>query len=90
MTDTPDQDLSVENALLRGSLWITANALREYHDSPHFELDDATLDSIRSATANGDKYLPELPVRVVDEQGKTVAHIRKTLYIRRKQPKHNA
>ena len=58
--------------------------------SAHFELDDATLDTIRSATANGDKYLPELPVRVVDEQGKTVAHIRKTLYIRRKQPKHNA
>lgn len=55
-----------------------------------FELDDAVLDTIRLATANGDKYLPELPVRVVDERGETVAHIRKTLYIRRKKSKLDA
>jgi hypothetical protein len=39
-TPTDPQDLKVENALLRGSLWLTANALKEYHDSPHFEIED--------------------------------------------------
>ena len=55
-----------------------------------FELDEQQVAAIVNATANGDKCLPELAVRVVDEQGQTVATIRKTLYIRRKQPKHNA
>ncbi len=54
-----------------------------------FELDETTLGAIKAATDSGDKYLPELPVRVVDEQGETVAHIRKTLYIRKKKPRHN-
>jgi hypothetical protein len=35
MTDT-----NVENAILRGSLYLAASALREYHDAPHFEIDD--------------------------------------------------
>ena len=34
-----------------------------------FTLDDATLATIRAATAHGDKYLPELTVDVVDEHG---------------------
>lgn len=38
MTETLDTE--VENVLLRGSLWLTANALKEYHDAPHFEIDD--------------------------------------------------
>jgi hypothetical protein len=33
-------DLSVENALLRGSLFLAARALRDYQDAPHFEIDD--------------------------------------------------
>jgi hypothetical protein len=38
---TADQsDLRVENALLRGSLWLATRALRGYHDAPHFEIDD--------------------------------------------------
>ena len=32
--------LNVENALLRGNLFLTASALKDYHDSPHFEIDD--------------------------------------------------
>lgn len=55
-----------------------------------FELDEATLGAIKAATDNGDKYLPELPVRVVDERGETVAHICKTLYIRKKKPRQCA
>ena len=58
--------------------------------SAMFELDEAILGSIRAATESGEKYLPELPVHVVDEAGQTVAHIRKTLYIRKKKPRHNA
>ena len=38
MTDER-QDLKVENALLRASLWLTGRA-KDYHDSPHFEVDD--------------------------------------------------
>ena len=49
-----------------------------------FRLDDATLDSIRAATADGSKVLPELAVEVVDEGGQVVARVRKTLYVRRK------
>ncbi len=39
MADEP-LDLKVENALLRGCLWVTRQRLREYHDAPHFEIDD--------------------------------------------------
>jgi hypothetical protein len=34
MTDEP-RDLQVENALLRGSLYLTARALRDYLDARH-------------------------------------------------------
>jgi hypothetical protein len=38
---TPEtQDLSVENAVLRATLWRTARALKDYHDSPHRKIDD--------------------------------------------------
>ncbi|WP_020469650.1 hypothetical protein [Zavarzinella formosa] len=37
---TDPQQTEVENALLRGALFLTANALKEYHDAPHFEIDD--------------------------------------------------
>lgn len=39
MTDEP-RDLAVENALLRALLWQTARRLKDYHDAPHFEIDD--------------------------------------------------
>jgi len=35
-----DQPLRVENALLRGVLWLTARALEGYHNAAHFEIDD--------------------------------------------------
>jgi hypothetical protein len=34
------QDLKVENALLRASLFLTARALKDYQDAPHSEIDD--------------------------------------------------
>ena len=45
MTDAPDpaealSQLRVENALLRGCLYLAARALKDYHDAPHFEIDD--------------------------------------------------
>lgn len=49
-----------------------------------FDLDDATLDSIRSATADGDKALHWFQADVVDADGDTVARVRKQVYVRRK------
>src|SRR4051812_17649750 len=42
MTSDP-QDLLVENSLLRASLWLTARALKNYHDAPHVRADDSEL-----------------------------------------------
>lgn len=33
-------DLKIENALLRASLWMTARRLKDYQDSPAFEIED--------------------------------------------------
>lgn len=52
--------------------------------SATFRLTEEMLDEVRHATANGDKFLPEWPVDIVDEQGDVVARVNKTLYIRKK------
>lgn len=52
--------------------------------SADFSLDDETLERIRAATADGEKHLPQWHIDVKDEQGKTVARVTKTLYVRRK------
>lgn len=49
-----------------------------------FKIDQAMLDEIRANTATGEKYLPNYQVTVRDDQGGVVAHVNKTLYIRRK------
>lgn len=49
-----------------------------------FDLDDATLDEIRAATAGGAKHLRWFESRIVDAEGETVAKVRKQLYVRRK------
>ena len=49
-----------------------------------FDLDDATLDRIRAATAQGEKHLLWLPVEVLNAEGEVVARVRKQVYIRRK------
>ncbi len=45
---------------------------------------DEEVDAIRSATATGDKHLPQWTLAVLDEQNEVVATVLKTLYVRRK------
>ena len=49
-----------------------------------FELDEATLDTIRVATAGGAKYLHWFETEVLDAEGEVVARVRKQVYARRK------
>ncbi|UVE17623.1 DUF4442 domain-containing protein [Pseudomonas sp. LS44] len=49
-----------------------------------FRIDDALLSTIRTQTADGDKYLPNLHVEVRDRAGTLVARVHKTLYVRLK------
>ena len=50
----------------------------------NFAIDEALLTDIRTQTAAGDKYLPELHVDVRDGDGTLVARVHKTLYVRLK------
>ncbi len=52
-----------------------------------FSLDDAAIGEIKVRTADGDKFEPTYLVEIVDAQGKLVARVKKTLYIRRKATK---
>ncbi len=52
--------------------------------SAHFQVGEEILTDIRTKTANGEKYLPNYEVDVVDENGVVVARAFKTIYIRRK------
>lgn len=52
-----------------------------------FRLDEAAIAEIKAQTASGDKFEPTFPVDIVDAQGKIVARVRKTIYIRRKASK---
>mgnify|MGYP002780030216 FL=1 len=49
-----------------------------------FTLDEARLEEIRAATADGDKYQPWFETDVVDDDGEVVAQVRKQLHVRRK------
>lgn len=49
-----------------------------------FNIDDATIDSLRSEAAEGEKVLRWFEVDVVDAQGELIAKARKQVYIRRK------
>jgi len=45
---------------------------------------DEEVEAIRTATATGDKHLPQWTLEVLDEEGEVVATVLKTLYVRRK------
>ena len=45
---------------------------------------DEEVEAIRSATANGDKHLPQWTLAILDAQNEVVATVLKTLYVRRK------
>ncbi|WP_448547755.1 DUF4442 domain-containing protein [Thalassotalea fusca] len=49
-----------------------------------FHITDELINDIKKHTESGEKYLPVLPVRVVDEKGDTVVTLNRTLYIRKK------
>ena len=49
-----------------------------------FEVDEAMLEEIRAATANGKKYLRWCETPVVTASGEVVARVRKQLYVREK------
>lgn len=49
-----------------------------------FHIDDAMLDEIRAATADGGKYLHWCANDVVTASGEVVARVRKQIYVRRK------
>ena len=50
-----------------------------------FTLTDELLQDIKKNTANGEKYLPIIPVQIVDEEGEIIAKVNKTIYVRKKQ-----
>ena len=70
MTTEP-KDLAVENALLRGSLWLTARALKDYKESPRKKIEvdglpmlEVTIrqslhDKAAEALARADKMLKD-------------------------------
>jgi acyl-coenzyme A thioesterase PaaI-like protein len=49
-----------------------------------FLITDALIADIVAHTAEGEKYLPEIPVFVKDSHGEVVAKLNRTLYIRKK------
>ena len=49
-----------------------------------FKLDDAVINEVIAAAANGDKVLRWFDTDVIDVDGEVVAKVRKQLYIRRK------
>lgn len=49
-----------------------------------FELDDASLQTLRAETAGGDKYLHWFQTDITDAQGEVIARVRKQIYARRK------
>ena len=55
-----------------------------------FRLDDATLDDIRAATADGEKHLRWFETEIVGAEGEVVARARKQLYVRRKRDTSSA
>jgi acyl-coenzyme A thioesterase PaaI-like protein len=49
-----------------------------------FRLDDAALDDIRQAAADGHKHLRWMSTEILDAQAETVVRIRKQIYVRLK------
>lgn len=49
-----------------------------------FVITDAMLEDIIEKTAQGEKYVPQYPVEILDERGDLVAMVTKQIYIRKK------
>jgi acyl-coenzyme A thioesterase PaaI-like protein len=50
----------------------------------HFTITDQIIEQIEKRTAAGEKYLPQFEINITDTNGKVVARVNKTIYIRRK------
>lgn len=51
-----------------------------------FSVSASQISDIKMHTVDGDKYLPEFSVDIIDAKGNVVARVKKTLYIRKKRP----
>ena len=49
-----------------------------------FEITDEELETIRERTEQGEKYLPEFTIEILDEDNELVAKIEKVLYVRKR------
>jgi acyl-coenzyme A thioesterase PaaI-like protein len=49
-----------------------------------FNIDERLISEIQEKTAGGAKHVFELPIAITDNDGERVAHVVKTLYVRRK------
>jgi acyl-coenzyme A thioesterase PaaI-like protein len=49
-----------------------------------FRINPETVESVKNLTENGGKYIFDLPVDVYADNGEKVAHIVKTLYVKKK------
>lgn len=54
------------------------------HVHAHFKVSDETLAEIREKTANGEKYIPEFSVDILDDHNKLVARVKRCVYIKLK------
>lgn len=50
----------------------------------NFRMEKAEIERVRQLAENGKPVLPEYTVHVIDDEGKTIACVHKTLYVRRK------
>jgi acyl-coenzyme A thioesterase PaaI-like protein len=50
----------------------------------HFHIPEERIKHIIDATEDGSKHTPEFTVFITDQQGRNIAEIKKTLYVRRK------
>lgn len=54
------------------------------HVSARFILTEEKIAEILAATANGEKYLPEFEIDILNAENKLVARVHRTVYVKRK------
>jgi len=89
MTDPFFMIMMMKNLGREYIVWDKAGAVRYLKPArgtvtAHFRIDEAAVERVRQATANGEKYEPSFRVDIVDAEGVVVADVEKTLHIRKK------
>lgn len=56
--------------------------------SATIKIEEHFLEEIRRATADGNKYLPQMTIEIVDNNNTLIAKVDKTLYVRKKPSKN--